>query len=44
MSKVFIIALLLALAVGYGTHNWNNAFIILIVYIIGRIIFNVFSN
>lgn len=44
MSKSFIIALILGAIIGYGTHSFNNFFIILFVYIVGRILYNVFTN
>jgi hypothetical protein len=42
-SKLFIIVLALAAIIGFGTHNFNSFLAIMIIYIIGRIIFNILS-
>lgn len=43
LSKGFIISLALALIIGFGTHNIKNFFVIMAVYVIGRIIWNILS-
>jgi len=43
ISKWFIIALILAIIVGIGTHNFVNFLIIIGVYAIGKIIFNILT-
>lgn len=42
-SKAFIIILFIAVAVGYGSKNWINALVIIGVFAILKIIYNVLS-
>ena len=42
MSKTFVIILALALLIGFKT-GWNNFWIIMSIYIIGRIIWNLLT-
>jgi hypothetical protein len=43
MSKSFIIMLALASIIGWGTHNINNFLVIMGIYVIIRIIYNILS-
>jgi hypothetical protein len=43
MSKTFVIVLIIASIIGYGTKDWNNFFIILLFYIIIKIIWNLLT-
>ena len=40
LSKGFVIALAIAGVVGYGTHSWNNFFVIMLIFIIVKIVYN----
>jgi len=42
-SKVFVIIFFIAIAVGYGTQNWHNSLVILAVFAIIKIIWNIFT-
>lgn len=42
-SKAFVIFLFLAIAVAYGTRNWYNGFVILAVFAIIKIIWNILT-
>lgn len=44
ISKVFIVMFLLSAIVGYETKSLSNFFAILALYIVPRIIYNLFKN
>lgn len=43
LNKGFVIALFLACVIGYGTKSWQNFFVIIGVYAIFRIAWNLFT-
>jgi hypothetical protein len=43
LSKSFIITFILAIIIGYGTHNIQNFFVIMVMYVIIRIIWNILT-
>jgi hypothetical protein len=42
-SKLFVIFIFIAIAVGYGTKNWYNTWIVLGVFALGRIIWKLLT-
>lgn len=42
-SKTFVVIFFIAIAVGYGTHNWHNSLVILGVFAILKIIWNILT-
>lgn len=42
-SKLFVIILFIAIAVGYGTQNWHNALVVIGVFAILKIIWNILT-
>jgi hypothetical protein len=42
-SKLFVIFIFIAIAVGYGTENWYNAWIVLGVFALVRIIWKLLT-
>lgn len=43
MSKTFVVILILAAIIGYGTHSWTNFLTIVGIFAVGKIIWNVLT-